>query len=166
MRKSTSTLLLTLIALASSAVASDDKSDRASLRGLKSVCIVVEITATPQDGASLTKQSLQAEIQARLDSAGITVDKDATACVYLNLRPLSAIGKNGKPIGLYALEMSLQFLQMVALARDPSLKTYSPTWSVANMATVPLGDLRNTASQIADDLTDRFVEAYRSVNPK
>ena len=134
----------------------------------------MEVTGPTQAGLPFTKERLQADLDGQLASSGITVDKGATTCLYLNLRPLPAmgkskipaIGKNNKPLGLYALEVSLQLMQTVALARDPTAKTYAPTWSVANLATAPSEDLAPTARQIATDLADQFVAAFRSVNPK
>jgi hypothetical protein len=164
MRKSISPLLLIL--LATVAVASDDKTDRATLRGLKAVCTIVEINGPAREGVTITKEQLQAEVDGRLAAAGIPQDKDSTACLYLNMRPLPAMGKGNKPAGLYALEMSIEVLQTVAVTRDASLKTYAPTWSFSNLATVPTEDLRHTARQMAIDLADRFVDAYRSANPK
>ena len=38
------TSILLLLSLATAAFASDDKTDRASLRGIKAVCLVVEVT--------------------------------------------------------------------------------------------------------------------------
>ena len=173
MRKSISCLFL-LLALAGAGVASDDKTDRATLQGIKSVCTIVEVTGPTQAGLPFDKEHLQSNVDSRLAAAGITVEKDATTCLYLNLRPLpamaknkiAALGKNNKPTGLYALEVSLQFMQTVALARDPNAKTYAPTWSVSNLATAPADDLGPTAQQITVDLADQFVSAFRSVNPK
>jgi len=172
MRKSISTLLPILVV--ATAMASDDKTDRATLHGITSICTIVEVTGPTQAGPPFNKERLQAEVDSRLTAAGIGVSKDATTCLYLNLRPLPAMaknkipamGKNNKPTGLYALEVSLQLMQTVALARDPSAKTYAPTWSVSNLATAPSEDLAPTAQQITMDLADQFVEAYRSVNPK
>ena len=156
MRKSISILL----ALAVAVSASDDKTDRATLRGIKSVCTIVEA------GAPLSQQRLQAEVDGRLLANGIALDPHATTCLYLNVRPLPAIGRNHKPVGLYALDLSLQFLQTVTLARDPSLKGYASTWSVTNLANVPADEVGSAARQIAIDLVDQFAAAYRSVNPK
>ena len=150
-----------LLLLAVSASASDDKTDRATLRGIKGVCTIVEVT-----GPGVGKDRLQVEVDGRLTGAGILVDKSATPCVYLNVRPLQAMGRNNKPIGLYAVELTLHLFQTVALTRDPSTKAYAPTWSVSNLATVPADDLEPAARQITIDLTDKFVEAFRSANPK
>ena len=154
--------------------ASDDKPDRATLRGVKAVCTVVDVTGPSQEGVPLSKERLQAEVDGRLASAGVTVDKDATSCLYLTAQLLPALAqnklkglpKNSRPTGLFALELHLQFLQTVALVRDPAIKTYAPTWSLENLATLPAEDIASAAKQITVDLTDRFVQAFQSANPK
>lgn len=158
-------LLLSLIAIAS---ASDDKTDRATLKGVKAVCVVVEVADEAQ--ARLGKEKLQAEIEKKLAGAGIQVDKNATTCLYLNERSLQAIGRQTilrkeKLMALYAIDLRLEFLQTVALTRDPAAKTFAPTWSSTNMATVSSDELNRTALDIADGLLDQFITAYKSVNP-
>jgi len=161
-----------MVTLAAVAAASDDKLDRATLRGIKSVCTIVEVTGPTQAGVPVSKERLQAELDGRVAATGLAVDKDATTCLYLNVWPLPAmgrtktIGRNDKPVGLHALDVTLQFMQTVSLARDPSIKGYSPTWSVSNLATVASEEVAATARQITVDLADRFVHAYQSVNQK
>src|SRR5262245_16453338 len=166
-----------LLILAAAVSGSDDKTDRATLRGVKAVCTIVEVSGPTQDEFPITKERLESEMNGRLAAAGVPIDKNATTCLYLNVRPLQAIGRNklpsigknskgNKPIGLYAVDFSLQFLQTVTLTRDATAKTFAPTWSVANLATVPAEDLAQTARQVTIDLVDRFVEAYQSVNNK
>jgi hypothetical protein len=160
-------LLPLLLAIAS---ASDDKTDRATLKGIKSVCAVVEIA--DQTHSKLNKEELQTEIEGKLKQGGISIDKTGTTCLYLNVRALQAIGRQvmlrrkEKPIPLYAVDVRLEFLQMVALTRDPAAKTYAPTWSAANMATVSSDDLDKTALEVTTSLADQFVTAYKSVNPQ
>jgi hypothetical protein len=160
--------LLILISLVAVASASDDKTDRATLKGIKSVCVVVE--GTDQAHSKLSKEQLQTDIEGKLKQAGISIDKSGTTCLYLNVRALQAIGRQAirrkeKPIPLYAIDVRLEFLQTVALTRDPAAKTYAPTWSTANMATVASDDLGKTALEITKSLVDQFVTAYKSVNP-
>jgi len=163
-----------LFAIAASVAASDDKTDRATLRGIKEVCVIVELTGPTQVGVPVSKDRLQTEIEGRVTASGLSINKEATACLFLHVQPLPALGRNklpalgrnNKPVGLYALELSLQLMQTVSLTRDPSVKTYAPTWSVANMATLPAEDVDPAARQITVDLVDRFVQAYQSVNPK
>jgi hypothetical protein len=147
--------LLLLLSLAPVAFASDDKTDRATLRGIPSVCVVVE-----------GKPEAQAGIEKKLADAGIPVDKNATACLYLNVRTLQAVGggKKEKPIPLYAVDVRLEFLQMVILSRDKTTKAYAPTWSSTNMATVSADELGKTIVEMATGLTDQFVIAYKSAN--
>jgi hypothetical protein len=163
--------LFVLLSLAVIASATDDKTDRATLKGIKSVCVVVE--AADQAHSKLSKEELQTEIEGKLKQAGIAIDKSGTTCLYLNVRVLQAIGRQAipirrkeKPIPLYAVDLRLEFLQTVALTRDPATKTYAPTWSAANMATVASDDLGNAASEIANSLADQFITAYKSLNPQ
>ena len=151
------------------ASASDDKSDRATLKGIKAVCVVVE--GTDQAHSKLSKDQLQSDIEGKLKQAGISIDKSGTTCLYVNVRALQAIGRQAivrkeRPIPLYAVDVRLEFLQTVALTRDPSAKAYAPTWSMANMATVASDDLSKTALEITISLVDQFVTAYKSVNPR
>ncbi len=155
--------VLLLIPLA--ALASDDKTDRATLRGIKGVCTVVEVLDQTKDAVNLLSQEkLLSVIQGKLQEAGIPLDKDSTTCLYFSVRPLPAMGKNNKPIGLYAVDFKLEFLQAVTLARDPAVRAYAQTWSVANLANVPVDYLEQTAREVAVDLVSRFTRAYHSVN--
>jgi len=163
-------LPLAVLLLSSIAFPSDDKTDRATLRGVNAVCVVVD-TAEPAGKGGIRKEQLQTEIEGKLLIAGIPADKNATACLYLNVRAIQAIGRptvgrKDKPIPLYAVDFRLEFVQTVALTRDPAAKTFAPTWSVANMGTVPAEDLWRTAREMTDSLIDKFVAAYRSVNPQ
>ena len=161
--------LLILFSLAVIASASDDKTDRATLKGINSMCVVVEVA--DQTHSKPGKEELQTDIEGKLKQAGIAVDKSGTACLYLNVRVLQAIGRQAiairrkeKPIPLYAVDLRLEFLQTVALTRSPAVKTYAPTWSTANMATVASDDLGKTTTEITNSLVDQFVTAYKSGN--
>ncbi len=156
---------LLLISLAAMAFASDDKTDRASLRGIKAVCLVVEVTDQGQGaGSGPNQEQLQSEVRDRLRWAGIPLDKDSTTCLYLNVRPLAAMGKNNKPVGLYAIDFKLEFMQAATLARDPTIRTYAATWSLANLANVPAQDVEHTTREVSIDLINKFIKAYQSVN--
>ena len=146
-------------------LASDDKTDRVTLRGIKGVCTVVEVLDQTKDAVNgLSQEKLLSVIQGTLQEASIPLDKNSTTCLYFSVRPLQALGKNNRPIGLYAVDFKLEFLQAVTLARDPAVRAYATTWSVANLANVPAGDLEQTAREVAVDLVSRFTRAYRSVN--
>jgi hypothetical protein len=156
---------LLLLSLAALGFASDDKTDRASLRGIKALCLVVEVTDQGQGaGSGPSQEQLQSEVRDRVRWAGIPLDKDSTTCLYLSVRPLPAMGKNNKPIGLYAIDFKLEFMQAATLARDPTIRTYASTWSLANLANVPAQDVERTTREISIDLVNKFIKAYQSVN--
>jgi hypothetical protein len=169
-----SRVLLAPLLLTALACASDDPTDRATLKNVKAFCVVVEVSDQSSQGG-VDKDKLQADIEGRLQEEGAAIDKNATTCLYLNVRALRAVGGKGKPLPLfggkdkplplYAADLRLEFLQTVALTRDPTVKTYAPTWSSANMTMVPAEDLGHTALEIETGLVDRFVAAYKSVQP-
>src|SRR2546430_2448422 len=127
--------LIMMLAAAGIASASDDKTDRTTLRGVKAVFTGVDVTGPSQGGIPVSRERLQAELDGKLASAGIETDKNATTCLYLTVQLLPALaqnkvkmmGKNSRPTGLFALDMNLLFLQTAALVRDPTIKTYAST---------------------------------------
>ena len=156
---------LFLLWLTAIACASDDKTDRATLKGVTGVCTVVEAPDR------LRKEDLQAAIEKKLTQAEIPIDKNATTCLFLNVRALQAlgrqvIGRKDKPIPLYAVDLRLELLQTVLLSRDKTTKAYAPTWSTENMATVSADELAKTVTEMTAGLVDRFVAAYKSANPQ
>jgi hypothetical protein len=161
--------LFILLSLALIASPSDDKTDRATLKGIKSICVVVEVADQAQ--SKFSKEDLQTGIEGKLKQAGIGIETNGTSCLYLNVRVLQALGRQvirrkEKPIPLYAVDLRLEFLQTVALTRNPAVKTYAPTWSTANMATVASDDLTKTTQEITNSLADQFITAYKSANPQ
>src|SRR5215470_2939077 len=147
---------LLLISVAAMGFASDDKTDRASLRGIKALCLVVEVTDQGQGaGNGPNQEQLQSDVRDRLRWAGIPLDKDSTTCLYLNVRPLPAMGKNNKPVGLYAIDFKLEFMQAVTLARDPTIRAYASTWSLANLANVPAPEVERTTREVSIDLVNK-----------
>lgn len=156
---------LALLLFATLAWASDDPTDRATLKGVPSVCLVVDVSSAASKGG-VGKKALQAQMEGRLRQAGIAIEPAAKTCLYLDTRALQPMARNGKSLPLFAIDCRLEFLQTVTLTRDPAAKTFAPTWSSANMATAPAEDLGPTALDLATGLVDRFAAAYRSVNPQ
>jgi hypothetical protein len=65
-----------------------------------------------------------------------------------------------------ALCLSLGLYQAVALARDREIRTATETWSVDSIASAQPKAVKDAALDLLNELTDRFVAAYRSVNPR
>ncbi len=143
---------------------SDDKTDRATLKGATPICVIVEV-ASAATGGGIGKDTLQTDMESRLQRAGIALDSKATACVLLDVRALQLMGAKGKPLDLYAADFRLELFQTVTLVRDNAAKTYVPTWSTTNLTIVPARELGATALDVTEGLIDRFIIAYKSVNP-
>lgn len=144
------------------ATAADDTSDRATLRGIQSMCAVADVIGAPE----LSSSQLKDQLEAGLAEATIPVDEQASPCVYLKINGLKVMNGRNKPIGLYAISVSIEFFQTVSLVRNPAVKSFAATWSADIVATLPVAQLSRGVQDIATELIRRFVAAYRSANPK
>ena len=110
------------------ACGADGKLDRATLKDLKAVSIVIDPIDPELQSEGVDPDFLRATIQAKLEKAGITVDKSANE--FLGLRVTAAQGKR-MPV---ALCLSLGLYQAVVLARNRDIHTATETWSVDSVA--------------------------------
>lgn len=126
------------------------------------MCAVADVIGAPE----LSSSELKDRLEAGLAQAAIPVDGQASACVYLKINALKVMNGRNKPIGLYAIDVSIAFFQTVSLARSPAVKSFAATWSSDIVATLPAAQLSRGVQDIASELIRRFVAAYQSVNPK
>lgn len=136
--------------------AGDTQLERSTLRGLKAFNVVVDRVDPELESAGITPDVLHARLARRMETADIAVD--AKAPEFIGLRLMQVRGKRGP----YALSLTLGVYQPVTLARDPQLKTATPTWEVQ---TVLMSDPKNLSTAVlraTDELLDGFVTAYRS----
>src|SRR5689334_13612086 len=154
-------LLAALLAAPSiSEGAGDGAIDRATLRGLKEVNVVLDPLAADLLKAGLTAIDLQTRLQGRLKEAGITVNE--TAPEFLGLRVLAARDKRGP----FAVAFNLGLYQPVMLVRDHNLRSATSTWEVENVVMADPKILHQAAVETVDDLAAHFIAAYRSANPQ
>ena len=125
------TCLWTLFVLhsnASLAGAAGDLFERYSLAGQPTVQVVVE--DFPQRLApTLRQEELKVTISQQLQTVGIPVASQAENALYVSLEAIAA----GQQQFTYVL--SLEFLQLVLLFRDPNIDTWGTTWSLRTMDT-------------------------------
>jgi hypothetical protein len=138
--------------------AGDSTLDRATLRGLKAVNIVIDRLDPVLEDAGLTPSVLESRVGARLEKAGITVDR--TAVEFLGLRIMQVRGKHG-PLSLC---LGLGLYQPVVLVRDKDIKTATQTWEVDTVLMAAPKSLRDAALSSVDELADGFAAAWHSVN--
>jgi hypothetical protein len=140
--------------------AGDAPLDRATLRGLGSVGVIIDPIDPDLVKEGLTQDLLQKRIEGRLRDAGIGVDPSAPE--FVGLRVMQVRAQRGP----YALCLSVGLYQPVLLVRNKDVKTSTETWAVETVLMADPKVVSREALNSADELADRLVAAYRSANPK
>ncbi|MBZ5725788.1 MAG: hypothetical protein LAP87_12410 [Acidobacteriia bacterium] len=140
--------------------AGDGPLDRATLRGLKGFSVVIDQLDPQLARDGLTREGLQRQIEARLQSAGVPVNKDAVE--FLGLRILAVRDRKGP----YSVSLAMGLYQPVILTRDRNIKTATETWAVETVIAVQPRLLSRASAGAVEQLADRFVAAFRSANPQ
>jgi hypothetical protein len=159
-------LLVSVLALPLAMKAAGDAPlDRATLRGVGSVGVIVDPIAPDLAKEGLTQDILQKRIEARLHDAGIVVDPSARE--FVGIRLLHVRGQKGAfGQGPYALSLAVGVYQSVQLVRNKDLRTSTETWGVETILMADPKILNRETMNSVDELADRLVAAYRSANPK
>jgi hypothetical protein len=144
------------------------KSNRATLRGLKGIGVLVEQLPPEVEKGGLSKDQLQKDVETKLRAAGIKVlTKEECAKtpgepnLYINVNV--NIAKTESDIYPYSLD--LLFIQKVSLLRDQKITSHAVTWSTAGVGSITktmVSQLRESVGEILDI----FIKAYRAENPK
>jgi hypothetical protein len=138
--------------------AGDATLDRATLRGLKAVNVVIEPFHPELERQGLNAEQVQMQIETRLQDGGIAIDNSARE--FLALRVLPARQKNGP----YGIAVAVGLYQPVQLARDVKIKTATDTWGVESVSVVQPKLLSSSATRVIAKLVDAFIAAYWAVN--
>jgi len=140
-------------------MAGDEAFDRATLKGLKSVGITLD--AVPEDLAKegVTEEALRSRVAQRLQQAGIPID--AASKEFVGLRFVAVREAKGP----YAVAITIAFYQPVTLVRDTSIRRAPDTWDVETIFLADPKMVHRATTESVDDLADRFIAAWRSVNP-
>jgi len=151
-----------------SALAIDAVSNRATLRGLQGVGVLVEKLPTEVESQGLNRDQLQKEVESRLQKEGIKVltkeeafNTPGEPFLYININV--NIAKTESDIYPYGIDMLL--IQRVSLLRDPKLASYAITWSTGGVGSIAkpiLSQLRESVQA----MVDVFIKAYLAENPR
>lgn len=160
--------IVLILALGSPTFAINGKSNRATLKGLKGIGVLVENLAPEVEKEGLVKDQLQTDVESKLRKAGIKVlTKEESAktpgepYLYININ----LNTTKTESDIYPYSIDLLFIQKVSLLRDPKITTYAVTWSTGGVGSVGkqiLGQLRDNAKEVVDI----FIKAYQAENPK
>ena len=156
------------ILVASPLYALDSEINRATLKGLRGVRVLVEDLAPEVEREGLVKDQLQKGVEERLRSAGIRVLTQEEAvkvpgepCLYLNIN--ISFAKGEEEICSYSIDVVL--IQNVTLVRIPKQTSYSVTWSTGGVGLIGKKSLSELQESV-EGLVDIFVKAYNGVNSK
>lgn len=158
--------LAVLILIAGACFASDTSMDRATLRGLNAVKVVVDPLGPELEREGLDANRLRGSIEQKLRNAGVKVDSDVNEFLGLSI----SFAQAGRKVlsvkkGPFSLTISLGVYQVAVLTRDMATKTVVETWGVEKTTAAAAKGLDRDVSSAVDDLVDQFVKAYLSVNP-
>ena len=155
-------LLLGLIIAAPAALCANDSPDeRASLKGLGTISLVVEDPGTAAQKYGLTATGLQNEIQQRLQRAGIAVRQEADPYLYVQV---SVVDPGGSLPLAYSIQVTM--MQEVALPRGLNAHFQAPTWWQNSVGMAGADRVGQSVSARVQQFVDQFIRAYQSVNPK
>jgi hypothetical protein len=148
--------------------ASDSEIDRASLKGLKGVFILVEDLNPPEEQAGLKAADIQADVEQKLQTAGIpllsktqNIDTPGMPTLYVSVSVASSTATD-----LWPFSIDVNFEQQATLKRNPD--TFVPTavtWHVGSLGAVDKSNIRSVRERVEEQIA-KFVNAYLKVNPK
>ena len=154
--------LLAFLALLppSTRAAGDAPIDRATLKGLKGVGVVIDAIDPELEKAGLTREVMLSRLLARLQARHIAIDPAAKEFVGLRITAVRASR------GPFALSLTLGLYQPVLLSRDREMRTSTQTWEVDSVLLADPKILLTACRESADDLADHFAAAFLAVNPE
>jgi len=175
---------LALLILHAPALAfNDTQESRETLRGITSVCVVIEGITPELEQNGVNAHQLNTDVERQLRKARINViaseeeresPESSPAGLYVRINTLkSGMLKSGFDIDYYAVSISVELIQrclpLTEKNIDPayiaSHSALACTWSTNNIYLA--GEERITAIRdCVQELVGHFIKAYVSVNPK
>lgn len=139
--------------------ANDGLLDRATLKGLNAVNVVIDPIASPElQRAGVTDASLKSQVEQRLKAARVAVDGGAVE--FLGLRvSFAQASRSSAAVGL-----SLGLYQQVQLTRDRNIRTATETWGTTSLQLLALKGIKQGIVECVNELVDRFTAAYLRAN--
>ena len=148
------------------AAASDSEIDRASLKGLQGVFVLVEDLNPPEEEAGLKAADIQADAEQQLKAAGIpllskaqNLDTPGMPTLYVSVSVASSTATDVWP---FSIDVNLE--QQATLKRSPD--TFVPTavtWHVGSLGAVDKSNIRSVRERVNEQVA-KFVNAYFKVN--
>jgi len=148
------------------ATASDSEIDRASLKGLQGVFVLIEDLNPPEEQAGLKTADIQADAEQQLKAAGIpllskaqNIDTPGMPTLYISVSVASSTATD-----LWPFSIDVNIEQQATLKRSPD--TFVPTaitWHVGSIGAVEKSNIRSVRERVTEQIA-KFVNAYFKVN--
>lgn len=139
-----------------------------SLQGLKTIFVLIEdLPEGLKSKVGLTEDQLRTDAELKLRLAGIRVVSENEAhhipgCPYLYV----SINGHVEDVGLVVYSVYVEMRQKVILQRDKSIEVFGAgTWRTSGTGSVGLNSSPSAIRDDVKDFTDKFINAYLSVNP-
>jgi hypothetical protein len=143
--------------------AGDARLDRATLKGLIAVNVVIDPVADELQKEGATSSALLSRLEERLGRGGVKVDESSPEFVALRLTSVhTARGPLPGRIQ-FAVAATIGLYQPVLLVRDRNIRTATQTWEVETISLADTKQLYRACMDSVDELADRFISAWRSV---
>jgi len=143
-------------------------SNRATLRDIKGVGVLVEKLPHEVEQQGLKRNQLQKTVESKLQNAGMKVLGRAGPLAaprepYLYININVNIAKTESEVYPYSID--LLFTQKVSPARDPKLTTYAVTWSTSGVGSITKRFVDRFQESV-ENMVDISIRAYLVENPR
>jgi len=152
----------------SHSIAIDSQSNRATLKGLTGVGVLVEKLPAELEKEGLHRDQIQKDVEAKLKKAGIKVYSREECSkipgepyLYINLNV--NVAKTESDIYPYTIDIML--IQKVSLIRDPHRVAYAVTWSTGGVGSVTKSIVSQLRENVAE-VVEIFIRRFLAENPK
>ncbi len=133
---------------------------RASLKGIDSVGVVVMIPRTVPGCDPLSPQQIQTDVTARLHRPGVPTSPDPAAFLSISVTAVAATENL-----LCGFAVSVDLYQIVFLVRDIRIASVGVTWHQGALGVVARTQTPAYLQKVLAILVEHFIAAYLEQNP-
>jgi hypothetical protein len=140
--------------------ASDNELERATLRGVTGITVLVEGINPDAVKDGLTTEQIQTDVELHLRKAGVNVLTSSPTYLYVNAHALKGQDAVG---GIYVYNCEVSLHQPVVVAATAAVAIV-PTWSASYLGLVGRNNIARSVRDEVADLVDQFLNAYLAAN--
>jgi len=150
--------------------AAEHPMERATLKGIGAILVIIEEIEADVERAGLSNATLQTDVEVRLRQSGIRVisssERNTVQGSYANLYVNVNVLHSSNCLS-YVYSVRAEVTQPVLLERDHKIFTIASTWrATGSIATAGSARFATTAREEVRDQIDQFINAFLAMNPK